>query len=106
MLQVEEEKRELVHQRELSQPCLDELPGLLLHQPADVVPHQPEDELLAEPVERSQTVESYVETGGTATAHPQLGQLTAAVDLLLDPHLYDGPGQARGQLSAANMETF
>ena len=64
-LKVQEEQRDLVHKRELSQPLLYDLPGLLLHHAVDVVPHVSEDQLLAEPVERPETIESNVKGGGT-----------------------------------------
>ena len=60
---MEEEKGDLIHQRELRQASLYDLPGLLLHHTVDVVPDVSEDQLLAEPVERAETIESNVKTG-------------------------------------------
>ena len=66
LLKVEEEKGDLIDQRELRQAPLYDLPGLLLHDWVYVVPHVSEHQLLTQPVERPQSIESYVETAGAA----------------------------------------
>ena len=83
LLQVEEQQGDLVHQGELRQSALYNFSRLLLQNCVDVVPEhsfhtshfhlQPiplpdmsEDEFLPQPVERPQSIESYVETAGAA----------------------------------------
>ena len=50
----------LVHNGEAEQLLLDNLPGLALYQLPNVVPHQAENHLLAQPVERTKTMQAYV----------------------------------------------